>query len=535
MKSCRRWLRAGLFLLAFCCLCPLVQAAAAVAPVQVANGWVQGTAENGLMVYRGIPYAAPPVGELRWREPQPPADWDGVLLADHFRAACPQPVYHSFLSMENTVGQTAEDCLYLNIWTPEMPAAAGEKRPVMVWLHGGSFLFGAPFQPNYTGEKLAKQGVVVVSPAYRLGVLGFLAHPELSAESPHGVSGNYGLLDQIAALRWVQANIAAFGGDPQNVTIFGESAGGISVSILCSSPLARGLFQRAISESGAAFLPVGKWGSWEIQRLRAAEQEGAAYVQRRGAASIAELRQVPAEALVQDPSIQEGTFWAVGDDYVWPGDAYGVYEAGQQNAVDILVGSNSNEVAAFFSQPIRREDFLAYARLFAPWTEQVLQLYPADTDEAALQAKWALLDDVAFAWPAAAWAGLQAKAGQHNAWLYCFEQPEPKHDFGDQAAGAMHTDEINYVFGHVEQNYNYHYTAADRKLSGQMMAYWVNFARTGDPNGPGLPLWPQYRAGQATVMHLSSQHLGSGSLPHAERLALLDRIFAMARTAAALH
>ena len=272
------------------------------APIKMEGGLVEGTVQDGITFYKGIPFAAPPTGDLRWRPPQPVKNWDGVLKADKYAPACPQIQFYIpiFPKVE-----TSEDCLYLNVWTPaQSPPAAplrvgGESLPVMVWIYGGGFVMGATSTPLYSGEQLARMGVIVVSIAYRVGPLGFLAHPDLTAESPQKVSGNYGLLDQIAGLQWVQRNIKAFGGDPGRVTIFGESAGGISVSMLAASPLAQGLFHRAICESGGSFHPARRDKEPDsIQLLAGAEAAGVAFAQRRGANSLAELRQISPERLL---------------------------------------------------------------------------------------------------------------------------------------------------------------------------------------------------------------------------------------------
>ena len=308
--------------------------ASVAAPVKVEGGLVEGTVEEGITVYKGIPFAAPPTGDLRWRPPQPVKSWDGVLKADHYAPACPQiqfdiPIFPKV--------ETSEDCLYLNVWTPAQSPA--ENLPVMVWIYGGGFAMGATSMPLYSGEQLAKMGVIVVSIAYRVGPLGFLAHPDLTTESPRKVSGNYGLLDQIAALQWVQRNIKAFGGNPGCVTIFGESAGGISVSMLAASPLAKGLFHRAICESGGSFHPARRAKEPDsIQLLAGAETAGVEFAQRMGANSLAELRQLSPDKWLNDPVAQVGGFWPVIDGYVIVDDQYKLYEAGQYNDVPVLDG-----------------------------------------------------------------------------------------------------------------------------------------------------------------------------------------------------
>jgi para-nitrobenzyl esterase len=314
-------------------------------PVKVDDGLLLGTSEDGLTVYRGIPFAAPPVGDLRWRAPQPASKWDGVRRADKFGPACMQ-------AMKNPAGADqgpgmSEDCLYLNVWTPAK--SASQRLPVLVWIYGGGFAGGATSIPTYSGEKLAKRGVVLVSIAYRVGALGFLSHPGLSAESEHRISGNYGLLDMIAGLKWIQKNIAAFGGDPGRVTIFGESAGGIAVSMLCASPIAKGLFHGAISQSGGSFGPprAGGMPGENMQRLADAERGGESYAAAAGASSVAELRKMSAEQVLAASSGRRGVGWPIIDGWVIPDDQYKLYEAGRYNETPILIGYNSDEGLSF--------------------------------------------------------------------------------------------------------------------------------------------------------------------------------------------
>ena len=306
--------------------------------VKVEGGLVQGTSDSGITVFKGIPFAAPPVDDLRWRAPQPVSKWDTVLQADTF---APGPIQGW-----NPPSGKSEDCLYLNIWTPAK--YSNDRIPVLVWIYGGGFNGGSTAEPNYNGEHLARKGVVLVSIAYRVGHLGFLAHPELSAESPNHVSGNYGLLDMIAGLQWVQKNIAAFGGDPNKVTIFGESAGGIAVSMLCASPLAKGLFHGAISQSGGSFGPPRPttYPGENMKRLPDAEEDGLAYAKSAGVSSIAELRNIAADSLPKG-GFGKGMAWPIIDGWVIPDDQYKLYEAGRFNDTPILVGYNSDEGASF--------------------------------------------------------------------------------------------------------------------------------------------------------------------------------------------
>lgn len=498
--------------------------------VRVTGGVVQGVNENGITVFKGIPFAAPPVGKLRWQPPQPVVPWQGVLQADHFAAACPQLVSGNFASIDNNMGTQSEDCLYLNIWTPALDKGAKAKLPVMVWIHGGGFAFGASSQSNWTGEKLAAKNVVLVSIAYRLGVFGFLAHPELSAENVHKVSGNYGLMDQQAALAWIQKNIAAFGGDPANVTIFGESAGGISVSMLCASPLSKGLFKRAISESGGAFGPVEDKRLLGMQSLKAAEQNGLALAKRLGATNVAALRQVPVKKILQDQGSTMGANWPVCDGYVLLDDATKLYRQGRYNDVDILIGTNSNEGAMFLQNPVHKEDYLQYANLFGTLKSQALTIYPGNTDTEALTSMRNIFMDTVFAWPTYTWARLQSMTGHSKVYVYYFDQTEPAHQTALKFDGAAHSDEINYVFGHVDKNFNFQYTDKDRALSTAVMDYWTNFARTGNPNGNGLPNWPRYEYGKDTVMYLNSGNLKAGSQPNLARMQFMDLFFAKLRS-----
>src|SRR5687768_1843166 len=307
------------------------------APVKVEEGVVQGTVEDGLTVYKGIPFAVPPVGDLRWKAPQPAAKWEDVQQANKFG---PAPMQGG-----NPPSGKSEDCLYLNVWTPAK--SANEKIPVLVWIYGGGFGGGSTSEPNYSGENLAKKGVVLVSIAYRVGVLGFMAHPELSAESPNKASGNYGLLDMIAGLKWIQKNIAAFGGDPNKVTIFGESAGGIAVSMLCASPLAKGLFHGAISQSGGSFGPPRPttFPGENLKLLKDAEASGVVFAQKAGVSSIAALRKMDADKIPTGWGM--GNAWPIIDGYVIPEDQYKLYEAGKYNDTPIIVGYNSDEGLTF--------------------------------------------------------------------------------------------------------------------------------------------------------------------------------------------
>jgi para-nitrobenzyl esterase len=485
--------------------------------VKVDGGKIEGVWENDSYVFKGIPFAAPPVGDLRWKTPQPVKAWEGIRKADKFGASCPQM---TMIPGTNQL-ELSEDCLYLNIWTPAK--SANEKLPVMVWIYGGGFAMGSASLPIYSGDELAKNGVILVTITYRVGALGFLAHPELTAESPDKISGNYGLLDQIAALKWVQNNIEAFGGDPAKVTIFGESAGAISVSMLCASPQAKGLFSGAISESGGSFGPVrAVRGSDGIQSLQAAEQDGLAFVQRIGAASIAELRQIAPEKWLNDPSAQMGGFWPVVDGCVIVDDQYKLYEQGKYNDVNILIGANSDEGSMFARPAASTDEYRKMIReRFGAFADRILEAYPANTIDETYTSAADLFRETAFAWPTYAWANLQSTTGKSNVFVYYFDQLQPPSPFMPKARGAAHASEMGYVFHHLAPNQA---TESDTKLSDIMVKYWTNFAKYGDPNGEELPEWKQYNTNDKFVLLLKDipQRI---DLPHAEKLLLMEEYF----------
>ena len=373
-----------------------------LASARIEGGALQGTIEDGLTVYRGIPFAAPPVGDLRWRAPQPAAKWDGILAATKFAPQCVQGTRNP--STAEQLLPMSEDCLYLNVWTPAK--SARERVPVLVWIYGGGFNAGAASVPTYSGEKLAKKGVVFVSIAYRVGQLGFLAHPELSAEASNHVSGNYGLLDMIAGLQWIRKNIAAFGGDPHKVTIFGESAGGIAVSMLCASPLAKGLFHGAISQSGGSFGPPrpNPMGGENMKRLADTERSGEAYAKNTGVSSLSELRKLPIDKLPAGGRGQ-GMAWPIIDGWAIPDDQYKLYEAKRYSDTPILVGYNSDE-AVSFSPPRTPEDYITAVKArYGPFAESLLKAYPTDSDKVPKTAR-DLTRDAMFGWHTWIWARL---------------------------------------------------------------------------------------------------------------------------------
>ena len=418
-------------------------AAQAPAPVKVEGGLLQGTSEDGLTVYRGVPFAAPPVGEQRWRAPQPAAKWEGVKQTDKFGARC----YQGGRGAPGV--DTSEDCLYLNVWSPAK--SSSDRIPVLVWIYGGGFSAGATSEPTYSGEKLAKRGVVLVSIAYRVGQMGFFAHPELSAENRNHVSGNYGLLDMISGLQWVQRNIAAFGGDPRHVTIFGESAGGIAVSMLCASPLAKGLFHGAISQSGGSFGPPRPGATQpgeNMKRLADAESSGAAYAKRTGAASIADLRKIAADKLPAGGR-GGGMSWPIIDGYVVPDDQYKLYSAGKFNDTPILVGYNSDEGQSFTRVATPEEYVASVKARYGPFADRLLKAYPPGEGKVAKTAR-DLARDSAFGWHTWIWARLQSEKGKGKAYLYCFDQhPDYPPDSPRAGYGSPHGQDVAYVFQHL--------------------------------------------------------------------------------------
>jgi len=480
-------------------------------PVKIEDGLLQGKFENGLTVYLGVPFAAPPVGNLRWSPPQPVAKWEGVRKATKFGSS---PIQGS-----NAGPGMSEDCLYLNVWTPAK--SENDRIPVLVWIYGGAFNFGSTSDPIYNGANLAKKGVVLVSIAYRVGLLGFFSHPELSAESSHHVSGNYGILDMIDGLKWVKKNIAAFGGDPNKITIFGESAGGITVSILCASPLAKGLFQGAISESGGNFGPprLTTYPGENLKLLSVAEKDGEAYCKRAGVSSIAELRKLPVDKL---PAVR-GLAWPIIDGWVIPDDQYKLYEEGKFNDTPILVGYNSDEGASFSPPHTIDEYVTSVKQRYGPFAEKLLKAYPAGSGKVAKTAR-DLTRDAAFGWHTWSWAKLESKMGKSKVYYYYFDQhPIPPKGFPLYGFGSPHGQEVAYVFEHLNAS-DHHVTKSDLKISQDMATYWTNFAKYGNPNGKGVSQWEAFSDKHPEVMYFSqTPHMGT--VPSAKSLKVLDAYF----------
>lgn len=466
-----------------------VAAASSSLVVTAPAGAVRGVAEGDIASFKGMPYAAPPVGQMRWRPPVPAAHWDGVRAADQFGPACiqPTPFVQSIYSAD--LGRTSEDCLTLNVWTPDV---AG-KAPVMVWIHGGALVTGSSKETLYDGARLAREGVVVVSINYRLGVLGWLSHPDLSAESPANISGNYGLLDQVAALEWIKRNIASFGGDPDKVTIAGESAGGLSVLYLMSSPLARGLFDRAIAQSAYMIstpeLKEARHGA------RAAEEAGAALARTLQAPSLRVLRGLDAQDITDRAALGGFATFGVIDGVVLPRQIVDVFDRGEQAPVPVLAGFNSGEIRSLrMLAPPAPGSVGDYERVirerYGDLAEEFLRLYPSsDMDESILAAS----RDALYGWTSERLVRSQTAASQPS-FLYLFDHGYPATD----AAGlhAFHASELPYMFGNLKRTPPRWPAIPDAQvelgLSDAMVAYWASFVQDGQPQAVGSAKWSPY-------------------------------------------
>lgn len=489
-------------------------------PVQLDAGMISGVAGSspGMRVYRGIPYAAPPTGKLRWRAPQPVAHWDGVRAADQFGAMCMQPAFRGAPAGANPPN-IGEDCLFLNVWTA---AKGSDKRPVMVWIHPGGYTTGSGSTPGFDGEALAKKGVVLVTINYRLGAFGFFSHPELTKESDRRGSGNYALMDQAAALQWVQANIAGFGGDPHRVTVFGDSAGSSSIANLMGSPQAKGLFQRAIGESGAWMgLSIGK-----TRTLAEAEQDGLKIAGALHAQTLEELRAVPAAELLKAGRAGGPVI----DRWFIPEDVGAAFAEGKQNDVPLLDGSNQDE-GTFFLQPTTAEKFIERAHgRFGDQADVFLKLYPAGSDEEANVSQLAAFrDELAFVMRT--WARAQTKTGHSKAYLYYFTHQPPApmgaSASGARGTGATHGAEAQYVFQNLLGPRSW--TDLDHQVSDMLSSYWVNFAANGDPNGKGLAKWPAYDDRKSAGRMILGDQAEVGLAPNPAQLAFFEAVYERTR------
>jgi para-nitrobenzyl esterase len=481
-------------------------------PIRVDGGLIADVPAdvNGVRAFAGIPYAAPPIGNLRWRPPQAVVPWDGVRRADTASHTCVQMGYQkgSYYQLEfyREPAPTSEDCLYLNVWTPAH--VAGEHRPVLVWFHGGGFSQGAGSTPSQGGDGLARKGLVVVTFNYRLGVFGLLAHPELTKESPHHASGNYFLMDQLAALKWVQKNIATFGGDPRRVTIFGQSAGSMSGALLLTSPLAKDLFVGVVGSSGSF--------SERNLTLHEAEQQGAQLGQKIGATTLSALRAMPADRLLQS---SDRELRPVVDGYVVPEDPYAVFARGKQINVPVLLGSNANE-RGNYPQPKDLQEYRQFTeRQYPQAVEDTMNVFPARSDEDATNT-YLIRQRDAMAAGMHIWAKRMSATGT-PAYLYFFNRKPPARS-GETPLGAVHTAEIVY-FRNMLDTVDRPWTSADRTLADVMSSYLANFATTGDPNRDGRPTWPRYTPD--SVMDLGD-HVGPIATPDRRELTWFEEYFA---------
>jgi len=494
--------------------------ALAAAPVKTESGLVSGVVADGVQSWKGIPFAAPPTADLRWRAPRAAAAWTGVKEAKAYANDCMQLPFPSDAAPLGT--PPAEDCLYLNVWAPEKPAAP--KLPVMVWIHGGGFVNGGSSPAVYDGSQFARRGIVFVSFNYRLGRFGFFAHPGLTKESPDAPLGNYGYLDQIAALSWVQKNIAAFGGDPKNVTLFGESAGGGSVNTHMVSPLAKGLFQKAICESGGGRAN----GPLAAPVLKAAEATGVAFAKLVGvegddAAALAALRKLPAADVVRNMNMmsmgqqRDSYSGQMVDGKIVPEPVEDAFRAGRQARIPYMIGANNREFGFFAPPPAAVDGMLAR---FGADKDKVLAAYdPSGTGDKG-DVGVGLSSDGAMVEPARMLARLTAQAGQPT-WAYRFSYVASS--LRAATKGALHATEIPFVFATVRAKYEAATTAEDEALAAQANAYWAAFAKNGDPNAEGLPKWPAFTAAGDVVMDLGVGGAKAGPDPWKTRLDFVER------------
>jgi para-nitrobenzyl esterase len=457
------------------------------------SGPVQGVQKGDLTVYKGLPFAAPPVGTLRWRAPQSVTPWRTVKVLDHFGPDCMQK---GMYPPDALAGPVSEDCLYLNLWVP--PHAPSQKLPVMVWIYGGGLANGSGSIPLYRGDVLAQRGVIVVTLNYRLGVFGFLALPGLAKESPTHTSGNYGLLDQVAALRWVHRNIAAFGGDPSRVTVFGQSSGSISISALSVSPLTKDLFRYVIGESGGLFEPMQLAGNLTA---KGAQQDGVAFMRRAGASSLTALRNMSANSLMKVPF----TPGIILDGNVVDEPPAEAYRAGRINPSAFMIGSNRDEGVIFLEgKRVTPQNFdKVLARDFPSWVVKIAAPSPGSTPQAAYAAAARFEGDVRFHWDMWTWARLASRAGR-PVYVYQFDHSMLCSPDENCTEATPHGAEMPYVFGH---DLHRAWSSKDKILSNLMVTCWTDFATTGSPHGCGLPPWPSFSARPAKMVIGDHAHL----------------------------
>ncbi len=519
---------ARFFILAITFTLALTAGALAQDRVKIANGVLEGASDknSGVRSFKGIPFGAAPVGELRWKPPQPVKNWEGPRKADKFGPCCMQrPI---FGDMGFRSDGMSEDCLYLNVWTPAK--SGNEKLPVLVYFFGGGFVAGDGSEGRYDGESMAKKGIVSITVNYRLGVFGFFAYPELTKEAPQRASGNYGLFDQHAALKWVQQNIAAFGGDPKRVTIAGESAGSIAVSSQMASPLSKNMIAGAIGESGSIL------GALSAVPLAEGEKMGARFAASLGKGdtpTLAELRAMTAEQLLE-ATAKPGQPWFTPtiDGYFFPKSPFDIYAAGEQARVPLLAGVNSEEMGYFavlgLEKPTVENYRKSLERLYPGKGEEVFKLYPASNDTEVLDSAQDLASDRFISYSTWKWVDVATKTGGKPTYYYLYARPRPAMSAemgnatpglaggvvrGQQGAantrpqprGAVHSAEIEYAMGNLDLNKVYAWTPDDYKVSQVMQDYFSNFIKTGNPNGKGLPNWPRFGQGQRIVIDANTR------------------------------
>jgi len=485
----------------------------------IESGLISGQkdAGSGVISFKGIPFAAPPVGDLRWKAPQAVEAWEGTRECTNFgpspMQATPAPFMfwsEEFLIPAEPIG---ENCLYLNVWTRAETQA--DQLPVLVYIYGGGFRSGGSGCAIYDGSAMAEKGVVFVSINYRVGVFGFLAHPELSAESGFGSSGNYAILDMVAALEWVQRNIERFGGDPGNVTIAGQSAGSFAVNYLTASPLARGLFHRAIAESGAAFVSSPLRPGLTLEE---AEQLGVSFGEGLGAASLAELRSLPADSILKARGGLSAPFV---DGHVLPEGVLEAYQKGHQNDVPVIAGWNKDDRVMGMAQPAQRYIEQVKSR-FGDLADECLEVYPAGTEEEAAHSQFDMSRDETFGIQAYTWAKVQTAEGKSPVFLYNFHRELPAHT-PETRFGAFHTGEVVYAYDNLH-TLDRPWETVDQEIADLMSSYWVNFARSGDPNGPGLPRWKAYSPREEAAMIIDSLSLQQ-KLPNLDQLKFWEKYY----------
>ncbi|CAN5789861.1 carboxylesterase family protein [soil metagenome] len=493
--------------------------------VKTLNGIVEGINESGIRTFKGIPFAEPPVGNLRWKAPQPAKNWTGVLKADKFGPQAMQK--YIFSDMQFRSNGVSEDCLYLNVWTPAKSAT--DHLPVLVYFYGGGFIAGDGSEYRYDGESMARHGIIAITVNYRLGVFGFMAHPELTKESMHHASGNYGLMDQSAALKWVQQNIAAFGGDPKKITIAGESAGSYSVSAQMASPLSKNIIAGAIGESGSLL------GKQSTVSLTEAEEVGSKFAKTIGVETLAALRAMPADKLLDEVSKPGmGRFPVAVDGYFFPKPPVEIYASRQQAQVPLLAGWNSEENnyrSVLGNADATTENYKkAIEKMYNKNAADILSFYKVNSDEDVKQVATDLASDRFIGFGTWKWSDVQSKTSSQPVYRYMYARPRPimRADVGKPDAtgstGASHSAEIEYAMGNLPTNRAYDWQPEDYKVSEIMQAYFVNFIKTGNPNGLGLPTWQAVKKGTAApVMHIDAE-TKLMTEKHRERYLMLDKM-----------